>query len=98
MHPPVIRCIYRKGEIPPTKGIKQMATITPKELAAELDTDPRTLRKFLRSPQGFDAKVGKGHRWSIESRQVRSLKVRFAKWVASNATPAATESDAPDAD
>jgi hypothetical protein len=56
-------------------------TLTPKELAIELDTDPRTVRKFLRSEEGMNDKVGKGQRWAIEARQVRSLKVRFAKWV-----------------
>ena len=57
-----------------------MSTITPKDLAVECNTDPRTIRKFLRSPEGLDAKVGKGHRWSIESRQVKALKGRFEKW------------------
>lgn len=55
-------------------------TITPKELATRLDTDPKTVRKFLRSPEGLDMKVGKGNRWAIESNQVRGLKSRFAKW------------------
>ena len=55
-------------------------TLTPKELAVELGTDARTVRKFLRSSDGLDAKVGKGQRWAIEARQVRSLRSRFEKW------------------
>lgn len=57
-----------------------MATMNTTDAALALDTDPRTLRKFLRSPEGFDSKVGKGARWSIEKRDMRSLAKRFAKW------------------
>lgn len=78
-----------------------MATITPKELATELDTDARTVRKFLRATLP-DAAPGKGSRWAIERKQVRSLKAKFAAWVAANApAPAEGEGDegtAPDAD
>lgn len=52
------------------------------QVAEKLDTTPRTLRKFLRSPEGLDSKVGKGQRWSIEAKKVASLKSRFAKWTA----------------
>jgi len=68
--------IDAKGMIAMTK------TITPAELAVELGTDPKTARKFLRSTDGLDRKVGKGHRWAIESREVRGLKSRFGKWEA----------------
>lgn len=78
------------------EGIPKMATITPKELALALDTDARTVRKFLRSTQGLDMKVGKGHRWAIEAKQVRSLKARFSKWV--EATNATTDADDAPAD
>lgn len=57
-----------------------MATITPKELAIELGCTPKVCRSFLRSTEGLDRKVGKGHRWAIEKREVRGLKARFAKW------------------
>lgn len=73
-----------------------MATLNTTELATELDTTPRELRKFLRA----DAKnadrptPGKGARYSIERREVRALKTRFNSWVdAKNATD-----EAPDAD
>lgn len=55
-------------------------TITPAEFALAIDANPRTVRKFLRSADGLDMKVGKGQRWAIESRQVASLKKRFTKW------------------
>lgn len=57
-----------------------MATITAKEFAAKVGTDPRTVRKFIRSESGLNTKVGKGQRWAIEGKQVASLTKRFAKW------------------
>lgn len=69
-------------------------TITPKELATRFETDARTIRKFLRK----DAEVngtetpGKGSRWEIEAKQVRSLQKRFSAWVAE--TQAASEEPA----
>jgi len=70
-----------------------MATMNTTEVALALDTDPRTLRKFLRSPEGFDSRVGKGARWSIEKREMRSLAKRFAKWDEARKAPATDESD-----
>jgi predicted transcriptional regulator len=72
----------------------KMATITTTDLAAELETTPRTLRKFLRA----DAKVkgtetpGKGSRYAIEKREVRALAKRFADWTAAQAK---TDDDTP---
>lgn len=57
-----------------------MATIDIATLATELDTDARTTRKFLRSITPADAQPGKGSRWAIEKREVRSLKSKFAKF------------------
>lgn len=57
-----------------------MATITVSELATELDTDARTARKFLRSVTPADAQPGKGSRWEIEKRDVRSLRSKFGKF------------------
>ena len=59
-----------------------MATLNTTEVATEFGTDARTLRKFLRSPQGTDSTVGKGARWSIEKRDLRSLRKRFQTWSA----------------
>lgn len=57
-----------------------MATINVTDLATELGTDPRTARKFLRSVTPADEQPGKGGRWSIEKREVRSLKSKFTKF------------------
>lgn len=57
-------------------------TLTPKEVAQALDTDAKTVRKFLRSRSSgiADQAPGKGGRWAIEAKKVRSLKSRFSKW------------------
>jgi len=63
-----------------------MAQMTTAEVAEELGTDTRTLRKFLR----FDAKKneaetpGKGGRYAIEKKDLRGLKSRFAAWKSSS--------------
>lgn len=59
-----------------------MATITVAELATALDTDARTARKFLRSITPREEQPGKGSRWAIEAKSVRSLKSKFAKYAA----------------
>jgi hypothetical protein len=76
-----------------------MATITVAELATELGTDARTTRKFLRNITDADAQPGKGGRWQIEKREVRSLKSKFGKYAAEvEATRASREATAEDAD
>lgn len=73
-----------------------MATITVSELATTLDTDARTARKFLRSITPADAQPGKGSRWSIEKRDVRSMKSQFTKFmIAADAAKAARDEVAP---
>jgi hypothetical protein len=56
------------------------ATLTPKELAIKLDTDPKTARKFLRSITPREDQPGKGHRWTIEAKSVNTLKKAFHTW------------------
>lgn len=84
-----------------------MATITVKELATELDTDPRTARKFLRTITPADEQPGKGGRWAIEKREVRGMRKKFADFTAAaearanareGAADDAPEGDAPDAE
>lgn len=52
------------------------------ELASELNTTPRTLRKFLRSDaRAADQPIaGKGSRWTIEPKKVPAMRKRFTKW------------------
>lgn len=72
-------------------------TLTPKELAQRFGTDARTVRKFLRSKDGMDARVGKGSRWEIEARTVKSLQKRFTGWNAAQIAAKAAKNDATDA-
>lgn len=60
-----------------------MATmLTVKDLAATLDTDPRTTRKFLRSITPADEQPGKGSRWEVPATAKRSLQAKFKKYTA----------------
>jgi hypothetical protein len=68
----------------------QMATITPKEFAAKVESDPRTVRKFLRSIDRVES-PGKGGRYAIEAKQVASLKKGFNAWIAAKAVKDAEE-------
>lgn len=75
-----------------------MATITVNELATTLEANPREVRKFLRTVTPADEQPGKGGRWSIEKREVRSLTKKFTAWREEReATPEVPNDDAPDA-
>lgn len=79
-HQPVI-----KGEI------TQMAkTLTPKEIALELGTSGKTLRKFLRQDEKLGSLApGKGGRWAIPATSVKSMQKRFDAWKQAQAEEAA---------
>lgn len=67
---------------------KMTTMLSAKDVATKLETSPKTLRKFLREhnrSQGV-ATPGKGHRWEIEAKQVRSLKTAFNAWNEAKAT------------
>lgn len=61
-----------------------MAQITTAEFAAELGTDARTARKFLRSITPADQHPGKGSRWVLEGnkRELTKMKKQFSEWTA----------------
>jgi hypothetical protein len=74
--------------------IDMAATLmTPADLATELESDARTIRKFLRSVTAKEDQPGKGSRWMIEKKQLRSLRSQYAKWVAAQAKPVEDETD-----
>jgi hypothetical protein len=59
-----------------------MSGITPKEFAVRVGSDPRTVRKFLRANAreiGGET-PGKGSRWEIDAKKVKSLQTKFRKW------------------
>jgi len=64
------------------------------QVAEALETDARTLRKFLRAELGEGkAVVGKGKRYSFEAKDIKVLKPKYEEWVAARA---AQVEDAPD--
>jgi predicted transcriptional regulator of viral defense system len=54
--------------------------LTTKDLAEELGTDTRRLRRFLRSKRSPVSRVGKGNRYLIDPQQLRQLRTRFSRW------------------
>jgi hypothetical protein len=67
-----------------TMEMMKMATITPAEFAVEVDSDGRTVRKFLRSVTPKDEQPGKGSRWALPGtkRDITRMKKQFAEWTA----------------
>ncbi len=62
-------------------------TMTPTEFAATVDSDGRTVRKFLRSITPKDDQPGKGSRWELagDKRSITALTKQFTKWTAKQA-------------
>jgi len=56
-------------------------TLSTKEVAEHVGTDPKTLRVFLRASDDYQA-VGSGSRYSFTAKDVPTLKGRFAEWLA----------------
>lgn len=57
------------------------ATLTTREVADKVGTDPKTLRVFLRASKDYEA-VGSGSRYAFTAKDVAPMKARFAKWLA----------------
>jgi len=77
------------------------ATITAAELAAELATTPRELRKFLRSDASGVEKVGKGARYALpgSKRDISAFAKKFRVWDdARNAAKSDTPDTTPESD
>jgi hypothetical protein len=51
--------------------------LSAKQAAIALETDARTLRKFLRKRNGL---VGQGYRWLIDPDDIEQLKLEFKLW------------------
>lgn len=72
-----------------------MAQITTAEFAQALETDPRTVRKFLRSITPKDEQPGKGSRWSLPANKqsVNKLSKQFRDWSAKQAEEKAARAE-----
>ena len=71
-------------------------TITPAELASEVGSDSKTVRKFLRSITPREEQPGKGSRWAIDGskRSVSKLRKQFNEWNAAQAEEKAARAKA----
>lgn len=71
------------------------AKTTTSDIADELGTTPRELRKFLRSDSSGITPVGKGRRYALPAskREIAALAKKFAKWDEARTAAASTESD-----
>lgn len=67
--------------------MKMSKTMTPAEFATEVNSDGRTVRKFLRSITPKESQPGKGSRWELPGtkREVTTLKNKFNSWAATQA-------------
>jgi hypothetical protein len=76
--------------------INMSNTMTPAEFAVEVDSDGRTVRKFLRSITPKDEQPGKGSRWALPAtkREVTKLQKQFKEWSAKQAEDAAKRAQA----
>lgn len=68
-----------------------MANINTQDFASQLGTDPRTVRKYLRSITPKDEQPGKGSRWVLDGnkKSITSHKKRFNEWHAAQLQAAA---------
>lgn len=68
-----------KGKI---EEMVQMAQITTAEFAEALETDTRTVRKFLRAITPKEEQPGKGSRWVLEGNKnsINKMRKQFAAW------------------
>ena len=76
-----------------------MATINIQDLSTALEANPRTVRKFLRSVTPVEDQPGKGGRWQIEKKDLRSLKKKFETFLVEHTRQAeVAEADVPETD
>lgn len=72
--PPTLKGEHRMTETN-TEAASAVATITPKDFAEMVGSDPKTVRRFLRSLT--ENRAGKGGRWAIDASDLDELKARW---------------------
>ncbi|ULE34364.1 hypothetical protein [Mycobacterium sp. IDR2000157661] len=68
-------------------------TLTTRQVADKVGTDPKTLRTFLRASKDYEA-VGSGSRYEFTAKDVGPMKAKFAKWVKEREAARAAKADA----
>ena len=64
-------------------------TMTAKELASELNTDPKSFRRFLRSRT--DDRAGKGGRWVFDAEAADAIRKAWNERSTKGTTPTISE-------
>jgi hypothetical protein len=69
--------VHRRIAMAATKKVT-----TPAELAETFHTEPKLVRKFLRSTTPRDQQPGRGHRWVLPAgkREMNRLQKQFDTW------------------
>lgn len=74
--------------------MSETKVLTTNEVADEIGTEPKTLRKFFRSNNCSIEPVGQGKRYGIAAEDVAALKEQFAAWAGGKAKKAEDDDDA----
>lgn len=74
--------------------MSETAVMTTSDVADELGTDPKTLRKFFRSEQCDIEPVGQGKRYAITPDDIDDLRTAFDLWANGKAKKATKADDA----
>ena len=61
-------------------GLPERETYTPKQVAARIGTDAKTLRKFLRSEASTVEAVGQGGRYEFDADAMATIETEFTAW------------------
>lgn len=68
-----------------TPQMPETNAITPKMLAIAFNSDPKTIRRFLRNLLDSENHPGKGNRWAIDANAIETLKPLFDAFIARRA-------------
>lgn len=91
--------ISNRGATPITEKDDDMATdekLSAKEVARELGTDARTLRKFFRSGSSPVDPVGQGGRYEISRKSIKKVRKAFEAWGSGKPKPKKADPKVPE--
>lgn len=69
----------------------EATTLSAKEMAAELGTDPKSFRRFLRGLT--DSRAGKGGRWVFDAETADAIRNAWAAKATKGTTPTLSDED-----
>lgn len=64
----------------PADALKERDSYTAKQIATRIGTDPKTLRKFFRSPASTVEPVGQGGRYEFDASDLPKIREEFERW------------------